>query len=164
MRRETDLLSSIRAHQRDGCKPAGKKMSGATFAPCIPQPAWDIVWRVGKCSAGEARQEIRAPMRVSSSRAVAERATAFPFPSKAASSGARGPNDPSPAIGIFRRARLAFPSAFAIGRARGDRRLDRIFQVNQCADVCPAIVKTVATIDDINTAISCRLTAQNGAS
>jgi hypothetical protein len=150
MRPETDLVSSFRAHQRDGAKPAGKKMNWTKL--------WDIVWRFAKCSTAEARQEIRAPMRVSSSRAVAERATAFPFPSKAASSGAKGPNDPSPAIGIFRSAGLDFPSAWAIERARGDRRLDRIFQVNQCADVCPAIVKTVATIDDINTAISCRFT------
>lgn len=133
-------------------------MNWTTFAPRIPQPAWDIVWRVAKYSTAEARQEIRRRCASGSSRAVAERATAFPFPSKTASSGARGRNDPSPAIGIFRRARLAFPSASAIERARGDRRLDRIFQVNQCADVCPAIVKTVATIDDINTAISCRFT------
>jgi hypothetical protein len=44
-------------------KPAGKRMSWTTFAPGIPQPAWDIVRRVANCSTAEARQEIRAPMR-----------------------------------------------------------------------------------------------------
>jgi hypothetical protein len=40
-----------------------KKMSWSTFAPGIPQSAWDIVRRVANCSTAEAWQEIRAPMR-----------------------------------------------------------------------------------------------------
>jgi hypothetical protein len=39
------------------------------------------------------------------------------------------------------------------GRAWGDPGLDRIFHVNRCAGVCPAIVETVTTIDHINKAI-----------
>jgi hypothetical protein len=35
------------------------------------------------------------------------------------------------------------------GCAWGDRGLDRIFHVNQCTDVCPAIVETVATINHL---------------
>ena len=68
----------------------GKKMYWTTFAPGIPQPAWDIGRREANCSTteGSRRSEQRSAVRIVRWQSCGK-VTAFPFPRKAASLGWR---------------------------------------------------------------------------